>query len=330
VLYSLYDGKKISMIPLELKEEILTLPDTDNHSIVIITGNGLRHKRFAYRLQKEFGDMVVAWYEVDSSEKAVYTCDQKVEKGRSQQLITVKNDFRSSLKKIVLFVIKEGVTSTISRCLNYIMDRKGITIFRLKAEEDLFGKEIEELKAFSVVKPKKINPLDIVSNGFADEIKKINPYFFLTLGGSLYPDSLLKTVKGIAINQHAGHAPMLKGSNTTEWALYYRNINYVSSTVHITTSGADAGPILRRSSPCMFPTDSCEKVFARVVALGTELMIEVVHDIIKDKQLPIFKQTGTMGKTYVKKDFTHDIRKRIARDFRAGWLRNELLKIKDF
>jgi len=259
------------MLPIELKEEILKLPETDNHNIIIMTGNLLRHKRFAYRIQKEFGNLVVAWYELDSAQKVRYA-----------------------------------------------------------REEELFKKEIEELEAFSTIKPKKINPLDVHSEEFVNEVKKINPYFFLTLGGPLYTKPLLQAARGIAINQHAGHSPILKGSSTTEWALYHRNIKYVSSTVHITTSGADAGPILRRSNPCMFPNDSYEKIFSRVVALGTELMIEVVHDIIKDKRLVIFKQPREMGRTYLQKEFNHNIRNAIVKDFKAGWLSKELSKLRQF
>ena len=53
------------MLPLELKQENLQLPNTDSHDIVLITGSGLRHKRFALRIQNEFGRLVKAWYELD-------------------------------------------------------------------------------------------------------------------------------------------------------------------------------------------------------------------------------------------------------------------------
>ena len=55
------------MLPIEIEQEIIKLPDTENHNIVIVTGNSLRHNRFAYRIQKEFGKSVVAWYELDNS-----------------------------------------------------------------------------------------------------------------------------------------------------------------------------------------------------------------------------------------------------------------------
>ncbi len=169
------------------------------------------------------------------------------------------------------------------------------------AEQALFGQEVADLESSVLCQPVKIHPADVNSPAFVHEIERLSPYFLLTLGGPLYKKSLLDAVRGIAINQHAGHSPELRGSNTTEWALYHRNLDHVSATVHLTTSGADAGPILRRSNPCLFPSDDVNTVFARVVALGTELMIESVQEIIADKNVIIFPQPLRTGKTYLSK-----------------------------
>ena len=303
------------MLPLELREEILKLPETDNHSIAIVTGNWPRHKRFAYRVQKEFGKSVIAWYELDGSQKTRYTAYGRI---KDQLSSTSKNRlFLRLLKKIL-----SGV--------NFVQHDNSYEMSALITEKEFFKKEIEELETFSVIKPKKINPADVHSREFVDELRKINPYFLLTLGGPLYAKPLIEAARGIAINQHAGHSPVLKGNNTTDWALYHRQIKYVSSTVHMLTSGADAGPILRRSNPCIFPYDAYQTILPRVVALGTELMIEVVGDIIKDKRLIIFRQPREIGRTYLAKEFTDNIRNAILRDFNTGWLCKELSRLRQF
>ena len=198
-----------------------------------------------------------------------------------------------------------------------------------RAEQALFGREVAELESCAVRQPVPIHPIDVNSPAFVQEIEALSPYFFLTLGGPLYKKPLLDVVRGVAINQHAGHSPDLRGSNTTQWALYHRQLEYVSATVHITTSGADAGPILRRSNPCLLPTDSVNAIFARVVALGTELMIESVQEIIADKTIVVFPQPPHTGKTYLSKQFP-DIIEPILRDFRAGWLRKSLEQQRQF
>ena len=82
----------------------------------------------------------------------------------------------------------------------------------------------------------------------------------------------------------------MKGSKTIEWAFYKRSIDFICSTVHITSTGADSGEIIRRSQATIHIDDNIGTCFARVIALGTELMIEVVHDIINDKNITIFEQ----------------------------------------
>src|SRR5689334_21943455 len=54
------------MIPVDLPSKILTLPETDRHTIVLITGSSgshLAYERFALRMQQEFGSDVVAWFQ---------------------------------------------------------------------------------------------------------------------------------------------------------------------------------------------------------------------------------------------------------------------------
>jgi len=194
----------------------------------------------------------------------------------------------------------------------------------LSAEKKLFFNEIEDLKPYAKVKPRIINPLDIHDEAILDEIRRLDPYFILTLGGPLYKKQLLELARGLAINQHAGHSPDMKGSRTTEWALFHRNIRYVSNTIHILSTGADDGPILRRSNPCMFRDDTINTIFLRVVALGTELMIEVVQDIILNKKVTIYRQPRMTGRTYLGRDFSTHIMRSLVRDFKSGWLNDEL------
>ena len=42
----------------------IPLLKSDESNIVIFTQNSLRHRRFALRLQQEFGTKVVAWFEI--------------------------------------------------------------------------------------------------------------------------------------------------------------------------------------------------------------------------------------------------------------------------
>ena len=85
-------------------------------------------------------------------------------------------------------------------------------------------------------------------------------------------------------------------------------------------SGADSGPILRRSNVVLQKNDTSNMIFNRVVALGNELMIEVVKEIIGNEYIRIFKQPQNYGKTYLFKEFTSHHMLHLHRDLRNGWL----------
>ncbi len=318
------------MIPDELSAEYLDLPDLDNNQIVLITGNQLRHKRFALRMIEEFGDQVVAWYQVENSAPRRFEGNQQAKnsapEGLKAKLIKTAKSSKKFARQPGLWALFVAVVRGLLLKFRWQMHSKAIQ----RGEERLFGREVHRLQATMNRQPSIINPKDVNTAGFVAEIKALNAYFFLSLAGPLYGKELLDSIRGIAINQHAGHSPVYKGTSTIEWALYRRDLRCVSATVHQTTSGADNGPILRRSAPCLFPGDSPSAIFSRVVALGTELMIEVVREIMADKHVRVYPQPDGAGQTYLGTHMTPHVLNAIYRDHRAGWLRDEFVRLKQF
>ena len=321
------------MLPPELKAKIISLPKSEKHTIVIVTGKELRHKRFAYRMLQEFGELVVAWYELDET----ISPKEAVQKKQTKPVLSKHAKVIAKLKELPQTFARYGFTSTVNKLTRlandayyrfFILRNQGEVM--KKEEEKIFKNEIDSMKKCIQATAIKIHPSDVHSECFRNNIEKLDPYFFLTLSGPLYQKSLLKTIRGAAINQHAGHSPMYKGSNTTHWALYHRDIKCISSTVHITTTGADAGGILRRSNTTLFPEDNVHTIFLRTVALGTELMIESVKEIIKHKEINIFHQPKDMGQTYLNKEYNLSVMKALFRDFKAGWLFMEINRRRSF
>lgn len=327
------------MLPSELESLTVQLPETDRHTIVVVTGNNLRHQRFALRIREVFGDLVTGWYELDSTVPRRWS-----EKQLNTTSVSHNIQTPSKLKRITHKLIhnlpetlaRHSISSLSKRLLRVSID----TYYRLllrsagkkfsREETRLFGQEVTRLKKDTTLKPVKIHPDDVHTDGFIEEVQKLDPYFFLTLSGPLYKKPLLDSIRGAAINQHAGHSPLYKGSHTTHWALYHRRLDHVSSTIHITATGADSGHILKRSTPCIFPLDSMETIFLRTVALGTELMIESVEEMMTDKNIQVYVQPSNSGKTYLNKEYNLNIAKSILRDFRAGWLNEELNRVRNY
>lgn len=308
------------MIPHELPAERIELPKTDSHTIALITGGELRHQRFAYRIQQEFGDLVKAWYQVGVAPRAARTTTPQGEVSRLGKAARLLLSFDPSL---IRNTIEDRARNRRHRRL--FLERRERQ--RL-AERELFAEEVEELAKHGHLAP--IPVTDPNSAEFIESLRKLDAFFLLSLGGPLYGKRLLGSVRGVALNQHAGWSPTYKGAYTTDWALYHRDLDHLGCTVHITTSGADAGPILRRSHPCLFPDDAPEVCFTRVVALGTELMCEVVRDVISAGAAWVFEQPIDCGRTSLAAQFDAEILGRLNEDFRSGWLGKELRRVRRF
>lgn len=325
------------MIPHELSPRKLKLPETDSPSIVLITRDSLMHQRFAYRIQKEFGDLVLAWYEFRPKSSFAHA------KGAGEKLSVfskkAKEKLPPKIEGVRRYIRSKGLMGEIKLSFIWVsqllqtlfLDTYLLEKYRRRLasyEKKLFGEEIKELKRYAKLSPIAVE--DPGSKEFIEDVRKLNPYFFLSLGGPLYKKELLESIRGIAINQHAGWSPAFKGGNTIEWALYHRSLNYVGNTVHITTTGADAGPILRRSHTCLISEDTPETCFARTVALGIELLIEVVGEIISNKETVVYDQPINEGLTCLGSRLDGNILKAIYRDFSNSWLKKELLRIRSF
>jgi folate-dependent phosphoribosylglycinamide formyltransferase PurN len=311
------------MFPTELKAENLTLPESSDHKIIIITGSSLRHKRFAYRLQSEFGTEVIAWYEFTGEALMI----QHVSK--SQKLKKLIGNFKTKAAK----EFRRGAyLRTFSSPFDILINKLRIQEFFKQytiEEQRIFTKEIERLKKKAHLNPIKITRKDLKSTDFHASLKSHGAYFLLTLGGPLYPKEIIESVKGVCINQHAGHSPEYKGSFTTEWELYHRRVEFISSTVHITTPEADAGPILRRSQPSISVSDHAGTIFCKVVALGTELIIDVVKEIKDNKNIIVYHQPA-IGKNFLAKEFNDDIVLSIHRDLKNGFLEQGMNRVRNY
>ena len=265
-------GRKVKsdMIPSELTPGKIKLTGEGERTIVVFTGNQLRHDRFALRMQHEFGHRVIGWFQV------------QCEAGKGES----------------------GV------------------------EEALFADEVKVLRKGAHLKPVVVSDPD--AQEVVDQVRELAPFFMVTLGGAIYSEPLLQCVRGVALNQHDGWCPEYKGANTVDWTFYHRDIAHLGNTVHILTSGMDAGPVVRRSSVCLVDNDTRESCFARVVALGTELMCEVVAEALEADEITVYDQPCGSGCTYLNHELTPEVIKAIDRDFQNGWLSFELSRVRRF
>ncbi len=195
-------------------------------------------------------------------------------------------------------------------------------------EERMFGAEVERLKAkypgFRACSIENANHLDVIA-----KIQAFNPYFLLVMGGPFYCQELLDTVRGVALNQHAGWSPRYRGSHTVEWALYHRDLAHVGATVHEMTTAVDSGDIFARSWPVLLGDESLEVCQLRTVALGNRMMIDVVEEIMQNQTLRCLKQGPVAGQTYLSRDFDPNMLKDLYRYFNQKGYQADLMRSKN-
>lgn len=284
------------MIPAEIEPTTLKLPPFDQPRIVVITGSAIRHTRFAMRVQAEFPGLVVAWLQVVPPPPASGTRPRRFTRSNAKRALRLLSNPRP---------IVDAVLKRIRRLRNSRDSQQD-------AEQELFGAEILALQSKCYVQP------TVVANPNAHEaienIRRLDPYFILTLGGAIYGKELRACARGLAINQHDGWCPEYRGSRTIEWALYHRDLTKVANTVHVLTDGMDSGPILRRATCCLVEDETIESCFARSVALGTELMCEAVGEIIETGIARVFPQPQFGGYTFLERTMTDEMKDAIRRD----------------
>ncbi len=310
------------VIPRELAPQAIEFPKTDRYTIVLITGGALRHRRFAYRIRKEFGDLVIGWFQYEYGPPAV--------RAKATPAPSRSSRVAGKLRKLASLnprIYREAVSTRVAARRHQKL-RALRRIRQEQAERMLFAEEVEQLAQETGATPVKVAEPN--GSEFLETIRKLDPYFFLSLGGPLYRKELLAAARGAAINQHAGWSPTYRGANTVEWALYHRNLDGLGATVHITAPGADSGPILRRSHPCLTSRDTPETCFCRVVALGTELICEVVRNIMDGRPLQTYPQPLNEGRTYLSRQLDDAILREVYRDFEDGWLGRELNRLRAF
>lgn len=315
----------------ELREHTINLPQEVKKKIVILTGSELRHIRFALRIQEVFGDLVVSWYQISKKDS---------EHSLKTVLIKLRNKFflDTWIFSFSAYRKKFGYIQTIKKALasrRKVIDNIWTYYYlhkfrkRLKStEKRFFQKEIVRLKAIACVKPVVIN--DPNDKEVVESIHELNPYFILTLNVPLYKKALIANTKGLALNLHAGWAPIFKGTRAVEWALYHRDLKRLGPTVHLLSSGSNAGPIVRRAWPILLEEDTPESCYIRAVILGTELMIEAIEEAIEFGKLKLYEQNPEAGRTYLDSDTSSLLFRSIYSDFKKQWLSQEIERIISF
>ncbi|MBF0244719.1 MAG: hypothetical protein HQL31_05555 [Planctomycetes bacterium] len=311
------------MIPEDLEAAEIPLDNLGEASIVLITGGALRHRRLALRMREAFGDRVVAWFVIPGREDSQGSLWSRLRWIREHVKDRIQNleNRGESLLSAPPTAPRGRFGKTVSSLL-WLGKLYGKLRRHQRSEKRILGPETARLGMSLGFEPQRV--ADPRSEEFLAQMKALSPDFIVTCGGPLLPLALLSSARCAAINQHAGWSPNYKGAQTVDFTLYHRDLDHLGATVHLMASGADSGPILRRSHPCLLPWENAEDCFTRVVALGNELLIEALGEAVIKRRLIVFPQAPERGRTFLAGDYSPLQHSSLQRDFSSGWLAKAL------
>jgi methionyl-tRNA formyltransferase len=121
------------------------------------------------------------------------------------------------------------------------------------------------------------------------------------------------------INIHTGFSPTYRGSDTIFWALHNAEPDFVGVTVHRVDPVVDSGAILARGRPAIEADDNEDRLFAKAVRLGADLLCRAIRREVAGTARPV-QQNLEAGREYRSVDRTLAAERRMRK-----LLKNKLL-----
>lgn len=113
-----------------------------------------------------------------------------------------------------------------------------------------------------------------------EDIVRLEPDMIITCAyGQIIPKILLELPKYGAINIHASLLPKLRGGDPIHRAVI-DGYEKTGITIMKMTEKMDAGPIIRMAQVDILPDDTFGRLYDKLSALGTRLIIDTIPDII--------------------------------------------------
>ena len=116
-------------------------------------------------------------------------------------------------------------------------------------------------------------------------------------GTVILPRSVLRLFPGRALNVHPGPLPEYGGLHMNQWALRNGETRF-GATIHLMDERVDAGAIVRQAWFDIAPADTGLSLFLKTQQVATDLLREVLGDIMAGRPLRAVPQDLTRLRVY--------------------------------
>jgi len=111
----------------------------------------------------------------------------------------------------------------------------------------------------------------------AETVRDLGPDILIQAGAGILRAQMLKLPRIASVNLHHGIAPLIRGMNSIQWALWENRPDWMGSTVHEMDEGIDTGNVLAYAPVRQqYPGEGFSSLFTRATELGVDHLLEVL------------------------------------------------------
>lgn len=190
------------------------------------------------------------------------------------------------------------------------------------AEVDFFGGEIYQQECI------QRNVEDINSPECIAWAVDLKPDVICLYGTAILSQGWLDAFPAKIVNLHLGLSPFYRGSATLFWPFYFKELEYLGTTVHLATAKVDAGAIISRIDADIKTEDDYYKITTRLIKDSINRFPKLVVAYING-DLKACAQEDVTARICRKSDFSEEALLRVLAFAGQGLDAKEIAKIQE-
>ena len=167
------------------------------------------------------------------------------------------------------------------------------------AEVDFFGCVNDQQE------PKRREVEDINSPESVAWVVDQRPDVICLYGTAILREGWLEAFPSTILNLHLGLSPFYRGSATLFWPFYFKELQYLGTTIHIATAKVDAGNIIARVDADIRPDEDYYQITTRLIKDSIDRFPEQVKGYLEGR-IKAHAQEAVASRVCKKADFSEE------------------------
>ena len=138
-----------------------------------------------------------------------------------------------------------------------------------------------------------LEPRDLGSVDFKNKLKNLKPDIFVVVAFKILPKNIINIPRFGSLNLHASLLPKYRGAGPIQWALM-NGEKTTGVTIFQIKPRVDSGDILMQKKVSIKEDDNMLTLGTRLCTYGASMMLEVLNDIERNKQVKRFRQNSKL------------------------------------